>query len=92
LRKWIEKIGIGTVKMITQCKDKGFEAPVWRTTENAITVTFPGISVPFYYNEGITDSLKESMLKIINELGITPPLASIHIAKAIEKPTTRTKI
>ncbi len=88
LRKWIEKIGIGTIKMITQCKDQGFEAPVWHTTGNSVTVTFPGISVPFYYSEGIseglnkliddyssegtskgiTDSLKESMLEIINLL------------------------
>jgi len=67
LRKWIEKIGIGTVKMITQCKDQGFEAPVWRTTGNAVTVTFPGISVPFYYSEGISEGISEGLNKLIDD-------------------------
>lgn len=114
LRKWIEKIGISTVKMIAQCKEQGFEVPVWRTTGNAVTVTFPGISVPFDYNEGIsegiseglnsliadyyngginegtskgiTDSLKESMLEIINLLIKNKSLRASEIAERLNKP------
>jgi ATP-dependent DNA helicase RecG len=67
LRKWIEKIGIGTVKMIAECKDQGFEVPVWRTTGNAVTVTFPGISVPFDYNEGISEGLSEGLNRLIDD-------------------------
>ena len=47
--------------MIAQCKDQGFEVPVWRTTGNAVTVTFPGISVPFDYNEGISEGISEGV-------------------------------
>ena len=61
LRKWIEKIGIGTVKMIAQCKEQGFKVPVWRVSGNVVTVTFPGISVPFDYNEGISEGISEGL-------------------------------
>ena len=77
LRKWIEKIGIGTVKMITQCKDQGFETPVWRTTGNAVTVTSPGISVPFYYSEGLNKLIDDYSSEGISEgtsKGITDSL------------------
>ena len=59
------KIGISTIKMIRQCKEQGFKVPVWKVKDNSVTVTFPDISVPFNYNEGISDSLKVSMLEII---------------------------
>lgn len=66
LRKWIEKIGIGTVKMIAQCKDQGFNTPVWNAKGNAVTVTFPGISVPFDYNEGISEGISEGLNSLID--------------------------
>ena len=67
LRKWIEKIGIGTVKMIAQCKEQGFKVPVWKVNENAVTVTFPDISVPFDYSEGISEGLSEGLNKLISD-------------------------
>ena len=65
LRKWIEKIGIGTIKMIAQCKELGFKVPVWRVSENTVTVTFPGISIPFKFNEGISEGISEGLNKLI---------------------------
>lgn len=62
LRGWIEKIGIGTVKMIAPCKDLGFKPPIWKVKDNTVSVTFPDVVVPFNYNEGITDGVKESMI------------------------------
>jgi len=84
LRKWIEKIGIGTVKMIAQCKDQGFEVPVWRTTDNAVTVTFPGISVPFDYNEGISEGISEGINRLIDDY------SNEGISKGISKGITLT--
>ena len=65
LRNWIELIGIGTVKMISQCKDLGFKAPVWSQKDNTVQVTFPDVKVPFNYNEGISEGISEGIEKLI---------------------------
>ena len=70
LRGWIEKIGIGTVKMIAHCKELGFKSPVWKVKDNTVAVTFPDVVVPFNYNEGITEGITEGINKLIDE-GIT---------------------
>jgi len=67
LRRWIEKIGIGTVKMIRQCKEQGFKIPVWKVKDSSVTVTFPDVSVPFNYNEGISEGISEGIDKLIDE-------------------------
>jgi ATP-dependent DNA helicase RecG len=90
LRNWIEKIGIGTLKMISQCKEQGFEVPTWRTADNSVTVTFPGISVPFKYNEGISEGINEGLNSLLNKAmtegiseGISEGLKDIYL-KVIE--------
>jgi ATP-dependent DNA helicase RecG len=70
LRGWIEKIGMGTVKMITNCKDLGFKPPLWKVKDNTVSVTFPDVIVPFKFNEGITEGITEGINKLIEE-GIT---------------------
>ncbi len=65
LRKWIEKIGIGTVKMISNCKDLGYKAPIWKHRDGIVTVTFPDIVVPFNYNEGISEGISEGIDNLI---------------------------
>lgn len=70
LRGWIEKIGIGTVKMIAHCKDLGFKPPVWKLKDNTVSVTFPDVIVPFNFNEGITEGITEGISKLIDD-GIT---------------------
>ncbi len=67
MRKWIDKIGMGTLKMISQCEDQGFKVPIWRVSSNTVTVTFPGISVPFDYNEGISEGINRLIKKYYNE-------------------------
>ena len=67
LRKWIEMIGIGTVKMIKECRDLGFEEPLWLTSGYTVTVIFPGISVPFKYNEGINERISEGLKRLLDD-------------------------
>ena len=62
LRGWIEKIGIGTMKMIAHCKELGFKPPIWKLIDNTVSVTFPDVVVPFNYNEGITEGITSVML------------------------------
>jgi ATP-dependent DNA helicase RecG len=67
LRKWIDKIGRGTNKMIAQCKESGFDVPVWSTTNSSVTVTFPRLTVPFNYNEGISEGISEGLNRLIDD-------------------------
>ncbi len=67
LRSWIEKIGIGTVKMIAHCKELGFKPPVWKLKDNNVTVTFPNVVVPFNYNEGISEGISEGLNNLITK-------------------------
>ena len=67
LRGWIEKIGIGTVKMIAHCKELGFKTPIWKVKGNTVSVTFPDVVVPFNYNEGITEGITRLVDKGVSE-------------------------
>ncbi|MCM5664265.1 ATP-binding protein [Galbibacter mesophilus] len=67
LRSWIEKIGIGTVKMIALCKELGFNVPSWKVQDNNVVVTFPDVIVPFNYSEGINEGINEGIDILINE-------------------------
>ena len=66
LRNWIEKIGRGTIKMIQQCNDLGFEPPVWNATASIVSVTFPGLTIPFNYSEGISEGISEGLNRLLS--------------------------
>ena len=65
LRRWIEKIGRGTLKMIAQCQEMGFSIPIWSKQGNSVSVTFPNISIPFNYSEGISEGISEGLMQLI---------------------------
>lgn len=67
LRRWIDKIGRGTIKMIEQCNDLGFDIPVWTVTSSTVTVTFPGLTIPFNYSEGISEGLSEGLNSLLSK-------------------------
>ena len=67
LRNWIEKIGIGTVKMIANCKELGFKPPIWDVQDNTVSVVFPDVSIPFKVSEGINEGINEGITLLLNE-------------------------
>lgn len=86
LRNWIELIGIGTVRMISQCKELGFKAPEWKQKDNIVTVVFPDVRVPFNISEGTSEGISEGLnlliAKAIDEgiiKGITEGLRSGYL-------------
>jgi ATP-dependent DNA helicase RecG len=90
LRNWIEKIGIGTVKMIANCAEHGFYPPVWKVRDNTVIVTFPDVVVPFNYSEGISEGISEGLntliVKAIDEgtsKGISEGIKDVYL-KVIE--------
>jgi len=44
LRKYVELLGSGTLRMIENCKENNYKEPVWKNTINVVTVTFQGVS------------------------------------------------
>lgn len=45
LRRMIEKIGRGTIKIIEDCKDKNYPRPSWKSSSGVTTLTLPGITI-----------------------------------------------
>lgn len=43
-RKYIEMLGTGTQRMIRDCKENKFKAPIWKQNENTTMVTFPEVA------------------------------------------------
>ncbi len=86
LRKWIELIGIGTVRMIAQCRELGFKEPVWIQKDSIVSVVFPDVKVPFNYNEGISEGISEGLNILISKAiaeglteGLTEGIKGIYI-------------
>src|SRR5674476_482676 len=64
IRKYIEMLGSGTLRMIKDCKVNKFKAPVWKEKENITSVTFPNVK----HNrkiEGTTKGITEGISKNI---------------------------
>lgn len=46
IRKYIEMLGSGTLRMIKDCKVNGFKMPKWSDEKNVTTVIFPDLNLP----------------------------------------------
>ena len=55
-------LGTGTLRMIRNCKAKGFSIPQWKNTNNILELTFPGIGHRFDgVNEGVDKGIFEGV-------------------------------
>jgi ATP-dependent DNA helicase RecG len=57
IRKYIEMLVSGTLRMINDCKKNNFKTPVWTDKEDITTVTFPELSTNVKTNEGVNEGL-----------------------------------
>lgn len=83
IRKYIEMLGSGTLRMINDCKANKFKAPDWKEKENTTIVTFPKVThnrkiegTPKGITEGISKSIiaeVEGLIEGITE-GVTQPV------------------
>ncbi len=95
IRKYIEMLGSGTLRMIKDCRKNGFKAPEWQDKGNVIKVTFPGIS----HNrknegvnegvrleiEGVNEGVEKELTEILNYLRNNPGRRVPEIAEHINK-------
>jgi ATP-dependent DNA helicase RecG len=64
IRKYIEMLGSGTLRMISDCKKNGFRIPVWTDKDNVTTVTFPDLSIKTKATKGVNEGVNEGVKKV----------------------------
>ena len=97
IRGFIEMLGSGTLRMISNCKSEGFSEPEWKVSGNSTILTFPGLgaisSVSEGVNEGVNaieiegvnEGVKKELLKIVKFLEINPGSRTNEISEHLNK-------
>ena len=62
IRQYIEMLGSGTLRMIKDCKENKFKAPVWAEKDNTTKVAFAGVTHG-KKSEGVTKGVTEGISK-----------------------------
>jgi ATP-dependent DNA helicase RecG len=93
IRKYIEMLGSGTLRMIRDCKENKFKVPVWKEQDNTTTVTFPDVAhnrkderITEGITEGITADVKDKMTKILLAIYKGGGVRIVDIEKRIDIP------
>ena len=82
IRKYIEMLGSGTLRMISDCRRNGFKIPVWHDKESITTVVFPSLTAVPKVNEGVNEGVNAIHFVEENE-GVNSDINALY--KAIEK-------
>jgi ATP-dependent DNA helicase RecG len=99
IRGLIEMLGTGTIRMVTDCKEHGFQEPDWISENSTTKLIFPGISHQissegvnegvnegvFQGIEGVKEGVKDELVFIINILSKKPLQRANEIAKQLDK-------
>ena len=99
IRKYIEMLGSGTLRIIKDCKKNKFKPPVWSENDNVLKLAFPGVFHSKKYegvNEGVNEGVKLNiervnegvkleLISILNALNNQPMLKVPDIASKIDK-------
>jgi ATP-dependent DNA helicase RecG len=80
IRKYIEMLGSGTLRMINDCKKNKFKTPSWKQNNNSTTVVFSELKTRFKNSEGINEGIKNKIKAAFEEEneGIKNELISIY--------------
>ncbi len=69
IRKYIEMLGSGTLRMINDCKVHRFKEPIWLVKGNHTTVVFPGVThgrKSDGVNDGVNDGVSDGVNRLID--------------------------
>lgn len=61
IRKYIEMLGSGTLRMINDCKKNKFKTPAWKQNNNITTVVFPELKATLKNSEGVNEGVNEGV-------------------------------
>ncbi|MFL0223379.1 ATP-binding protein, partial [Tenacibaculum maritimum] len=70
IRKYIEMLGSGTLRMINDCKKNKFKTPSWKQKNNITTVVFPELKAILKNDKGV----KNELISIYEIIETTPNL------------------
>lgn len=74
IRQYIEMVGSGIIRILSECKKNGFKIPKWSDKNNILLLTFPGVS--HLANEGVNEGVM-SESEGVNE-GITVNIEGVN--------------
>jgi ATP-dependent DNA helicase RecG len=104
IRQYIEMVGSGIIRILSECKKNGFKTPKWVDKNNILLLTFPGVS--HVMNEGISEGIsegvnikieglsegtKEVLTKIFSYIDKNPLSKTAEIEKLIGKSNATTE-
>ena len=75
----VETMGTGTLRMIRNCKEEGFQIPKWKDANNILELTYPGVKHQY---EGVNEGVNEGVLSELPYLYDT--IANQEGKKAVE--------
>lgn len=71
LRGLIDKLGRGTVKLVEECRKEGLKDPIWKDTNDGVTLTFQGpraLPKKGRENNGESDGVNDGVNEVVNRL------------------------
>ena len=85
MRKYVEIVGSGTIRMISECKKYGYDEPVWDVTDNTVSVIFNNLFYKDPQNEGVNEGVNEGDTHIdaINQIEDVSDTTKIELAKIL---------
>ena len=100
IRQYIEMVGSGIIRILSECKKNRFKTPKWVDKNNILLLTFPGVS--HVMNEGINEGIninieglsegtKEVLTKIFSYIDQNPLSKTTDIEKLIDKSNATTE-
>ena len=104
IRQYIEMVGSGIIRILSECKKNGFKTPKWIDKNNILLLTFPGVS--HVMNEGVNEGVnegtninieglnegtKEVLKKIFSYIDKNPLSKTTDIEKLIDKSNATTE-
>jgi len=101
LRAWIEKLGRGTLKIIDNCKEYGFNEPKWISKAGTTSLVFSGIETIISKDDGVSDvvndgvndgvidgvsdGVKDELINVTKIIAVNEGIKTSDIAKKLGK-------
>ncbi|MFT4023805.1 MAG: ATP-binding protein [Flavihumibacter sp.] len=87
IRKYIEMIGSGTLRMIADAKRHGFKTPAWKEKNNLLTVRFAGIG----HSEGVNEGVNKELASLLSYIEEDPDKKAGELSKMLGKSLATTE-
>ena len=107
IRQYIEMVGSGIIRILSECKKNGFKMPKWSDKNNILLLTFPGVShlvnegKNFRYEgsnegviiniEGINEGTKKILINTLSYISKNPMVKTSDIEGYINKSNASTE-